>query len=151
MNGFLKRTFPDLSRSRRLEIDATNNTYGSVNLSENSSAVVGNVVHQHFYGGRPSASDPVGTDNDGGNRSVELRSTEISFPEAKSRLLTLIADNLSKVQVEAISDYDHQYAHWLRFQRRIPDTCNWIMGLDKFKSWVTGSGPPILVCVGSGQ
>jgi hypothetical protein len=150
-DGFLERTLPDLSRSRRHKSSATSSTYGSVNLSENSSAVVGNVVHQYFYGGRPSVHSYADIDEDGGSRSVELRSICTSSPEARFCPLITIADSLSKVQAEAISNYDHRHAHRLRSQRRITNTCNWIMELVEFKDWVTGTGPPILICVGSRQ
>lgn len=89
-------------------------------------------------------------DEDGGG-PVELRSTCTRSLEVKSHLLIAIADGLSKVQVETLSDYNHRRAHWLHSERRIADTCNWIMGLVEFKEWVTGTGPPVLVCVGSRQ
>lgn len=82
IDGFLNSTLPDLSRSRPLKSSATNNTYESVNISGSSGAVVGNVVNQYFYGGQPaSVHDPVDTDEDGGIRSVELRSTDTFFSE----------------------------------------------------------------------
>ena len=98
IDGFLKSTLPDLSRSRPLKPSATNNTYESVNFSGSSSGVVGTVVNQYFYGGQPpSVQDAVDIEEDGGSRSVELRSTHVFFSEAISCLLIAVADNLSKV------------------------------------------------------
>lgn len=62
--------------STQIASSGTSNRYDNVNLAENSSAVVGNVVHQHFY---PSGSASPSVDEHARNRAVEIRGTSLEF------------------------------------------------------------------------
>lgn len=55
------------------------------------------------------------------------------------------------VDPDLISDYDFRFAHWLRSQPRITGTCKWIFHVAEFKTWISHSGPPVLVCTGTGK
>lgn len=71
--GFLTTAFSGLNRSLT-STSSPSHQYDQVNLSDNSSAVVGTVVHQHFY---PSKYDAAIAGENGQDQAIELRGTSL--------------------------------------------------------------------------
>lgn len=111
-------------------VSLPSNSYASAYIGGNSRPVLGNIIyhHNHYHGGRQSAG------------SSYTSSGDANFHVARYR---------KEIDPDAISDYDPQYACWLRSQQRLADTCQWFLDTKETKRWRNNIGQPILICTGS--